>query len=270
MNLHIYARIKRLAYKFDLLIEDLVLKNDLELFLSKFRKNYVSCDLIRVGADNDGGYLIPNILNEISYCYSPGVDNIASFEKELSEKYNIKSFMADASVKGPPFQNKNFEFIPKFLGIKDNELTMTLSSWIRNTISDDQDNKILQMDIEGAEYDILLYEGPETFDKFKIMVIEFHDVHKIFHREFFRTFSIIFEKILNNFSIVHVHPNNCCGQLNLKNISVPAVMEITFMRNDLINNYKNSKKVSLPHQLDRKNVIRNKEIVLCKQWYRND
>ena len=33
--------------------------------------------------------------------------------------------------------------------------------------------------------------------------------------------------------------------------------ESVCLRNDLVYNYKNLKKVSLPHQLDRKNVIRN-------------
>ena len=268
VKLHIKARIGRIAYKFNTLIEDLVSNNALEIFFSKFRKNYISCDLIRVGdRSGDGGYLMPNILNEVSYCFSPGVDNTASFEKELSEKYNIKSFMADASVKGPPFQNKNFEFTPKFLKTENNNKTITLSNWIKNSIGNDKANKILQMDIEGGEYDVLLYEGPETFASFQVMIIEFHDVHKIFHRDFFKIFSNILDKIYKNFSICHVHPNNCCGKLNLNNISIPAVMEMTFIRNDLGSKYQNSNKIVLPHNLDRKNVLKNKEIILSQIWY---
>jgi hypothetical protein len=92
VKLHLKARIGRIAYKYNTLIEDLVSKNNLEIFFSKFRKKYISCDLIRIGSPGDGGYLMPNILNEVSYCFSPGVDNIADFEKELSEKYNITYF----------------------------------------------------------------------------------------------------------------------------------------------------------------------------------
>jgi hypothetical protein len=270
VKLHLKARIGRIAYKYNTLIEDLVPKNNLEIFFSKFRKKYISCDLIRIGSPGDGGYLMPNILNEVSYCFSPGVDNIADFEKELSEKYNIKSFMADASVKGPPFQNKNFEFIPKFLGTVENNKTTTLSNWIKKTIGDDKGNKILQMDIEGGEYDVLLYEGPDTLAKFQVMIIEFHDVHKIFHRDFFKIFSNIFDKIYSNFTICHVHPNNCCGKLVIDNFSIPAVLEMTFIRNDLVTKYKSSNKIVLPHNLDSQNVLKNIDIPLSKNWYNDN
>ena len=73
-------------------------KAKLEKFLSQFRKHYVSCDLIRIGGDNDGGYLLPNILDDISYCFSPGVAKQADFEKELSEKFKIKSFMINKTI----------------------------------------------------------------------------------------------------------------------------------------------------------------------------
>ena len=44
--------------------------------------NDLGHDLIRVGSTNDGGYLIPNILNEIDYCFSPGIGNKFEFEKD--------------------------------------------------------------------------------------------------------------------------------------------------------------------------------------------
>ena len=58
-----------------------------------------SKDLIRVGGNNDGAYLLPDDLNKIEACFSPGTSNIKTFEDELAEKYQIKSFMTDGSVK---------------------------------------------------------------------------------------------------------------------------------------------------------------------------
>ena len=69
---------------------------EIENFISRFREKYISCELIRIGGDGDGGYLLPDILNDISYCFSPGVSQTSFFEKELSENYNIQSFMVDA------------------------------------------------------------------------------------------------------------------------------------------------------------------------------
>ena len=99
--------IRQAAFKKHVWIEQLNSKSELEVFLSQFRKHYISCDLIRIGGDGDGGYLLPNVLDDVSYCFSPGVDYTANFEKELSEKFNIKSFMADASVKQAPLLDNN-------------------------------------------------------------------------------------------------------------------------------------------------------------------
>ena len=41
---------------------------------------------IRIGGENDGGYIVPNDLKDIKYCFSPGVGTISKFEKELTQK----------------------------------------------------------------------------------------------------------------------------------------------------------------------------------------
>jgi len=41
----------------------------------------VGYDLIRIGGEGDGGYLIPDDLEGVKYCFSPGVDQTADFEK---------------------------------------------------------------------------------------------------------------------------------------------------------------------------------------------
>ena len=83
----------------------------IEEFIKRFRENYVSTDLIRIGGDADGGYLIPDIFDRIAYCLSPGVADTADFEVELSRRYGIKSFMIDGSVASAPFADNNFHFL---------------------------------------------------------------------------------------------------------------------------------------------------------------
>ena len=148
---------------------------ELQEFLKQFRSHYVSCDLVRIGGDGDGGYLLPNLFDKVSYCISPGVDYTAKFEKELSEKFNIKSFMADASVKKPPLSDNNFDFIPKFLGAHSRGNFITLSEWLSQNSLEHDSNLLLQMDIEGGEYDVLIREDLKTLDSFLAMMIEFHN-----------------------------------------------------------------------------------------------
>jgi hypothetical protein len=124
----IKSKISQAAFKTHYWVEKLNSKVELNEFLEQFRLNYISCDLIRVGGEGDGGYLLPNVFDKISNCFSPGVDYTANFEKELSENFGIKSFMADASVEKAPFADKNFDFIPKFLGAHSRENFITLTA----------------------------------------------------------------------------------------------------------------------------------------------
>lgn len=262
------SKIRQAAFKNHYWIEKLNSKVELQEFLEQFREHYISCDLVRIGGDGDGGYLLPDVFDKISCCFSPGIGYTANFEKELSEKFNIKSFMADASVKKAPLSDRNFDFIPKFLGSHSRENFITLSEWIAQNNLESDSNLLLQMDIEGGEYDVLIYEDTNTLASFSAMVVEFHNLQKLFEHDFLRMVSAIFEKIYKNFSICHVHPNNCCGIASLDGIEIPRTIEVTFIRNDLLDNFANGKSVTLPHPLDSKNVEKNDDISMPLEWWK--
>lgn len=58
----------------------------IEDFFKMFRPYDLGYELIRIGSENDGGYLVPNILDEINTCISPGVGHTNSFEKDLKKR----------------------------------------------------------------------------------------------------------------------------------------------------------------------------------------
>jgi hypothetical protein len=53
--------------------------------------------LIRIGGDMDGAYLVPDDLDGIVACFSPGVSRTKYFEDFLAERYGIQSHMCDFS-----------------------------------------------------------------------------------------------------------------------------------------------------------------------------
>lgn len=269
-KINIKSKIRQALFKRHIWIEKIDSKAKLQKFLAQFRKNYVACDLIRIGGNGDGGYLLPNILDNISYCFSPGVGNTVNFEQQLSKKFNIKSFMADASVKQPPSFDNNFEFIPKYLGSCKNEKFITLFDWLNQSKISDNKNIILQMDIEGGEYDVLVHEDSTTLASFSAMVIEFHNLQKLFERDFLNMVSAVFEKLYKNFSICHAHPNNIGGMASLDNIDIPRIVEISFIRNDLIDKCLNKKPITLPHYLDSKNDPKLENVLMPEIWYKNE
>ena len=238
-------------------------KQKIEKFLKLVEPIKTNHRLIRVGGDNDGGYLIPNDIENIDACFSPGVSNTSNFENDLTRK-GIKCFLADYSVEKPPINNALFDFEKKYLGDKNNEMFMTLESWIKLKAPNKSDF-ILQMDIEGSEYSIINDTPSEILDKFRILVIEFHRLDFLFDRMIFNSIDLTFKKILKNFEVVHIHPNNCIKPTECNGIIIPPYMEFTFLRKDRIT--KKSKEKSFPHKLDRPNINSFNDFSLPDCWY---
>ena len=121
------------------------------------------------------------------------------------------------------------------------------------------------MDIEGAEYEVLLDASLETLSSFRFMIIEFHDLDQLFNQFAFSLMSPAFEKILETHNCVHIHPNNCAPATKRYGVEIPPVMEFTFERkseSDL-----KAYVCDFPHELDADNT--NKApITLPDCWFR--
>ena len=239
-------------------------KKDLERFIAKFRPKSVEKKLIRIGGKGDGAYLLPDDLSGISACFSPGVDITSTFEEELAKKYDIKSFMVDFSVNKPPIENKLFHFDKKFLGNKNDEKFIRLEDWVKNSMSDNSD-LLLQMDIEGAEYEVIIDTPREVFKKFRIMVIEFHFLDIIFNKKAFKMVEAVFDKLSNDFTVAHIHPNNSRPIINKKLVDIPELLEFTFLRNDRVEY--SDEKLKFPHALDEQCAPHRPPRHLPKCWW---
>jgi hypothetical protein len=220
--------------------------------------------LIRIGGDTDGGYLVPDDLKGLKACFSPGVSGTATFEAGMTLR-GIPCYLADASVERPPTEDPLFHFTKKYLGVVDDDSTITLDTWVNHYAPGDSD-LLLQMDIEGDEWPVLLNVSHATLMRFRIIVIEMHSMWRMMDRLGFRIINATFDKLLREFHVVHLHPNNCTDPVKVAGISVPSLMEITLLRRD-------SAKVlgpatDFPHPLDRKNVPERPDLVLPAEWYR--
>ena len=231
--------------------------------IEKIKPKDLGYDLIRIGPNGDGGYLVPNILDQIDECFSPGVGLISGFEEYLCNK-NIKVFMADNAVEKPNINSKNYDFIKKNIGSFNNEKFMTLDSWIDKKSQSDK-NLLLQMDIEGHEYNSISSLTEKNLSKFNVLIIEFHFFEQIVTTSGYNKMTDVFLKLLKYFDVAHIHPNNCCGYYRIKDLLIPSTLEITFLNKALT---KHKKKINqLPHPFDYKNVERNKDIFLNEKWY---
>lgn len=241
-------------------------KQELEELIKSIRPQTTNAQLIRLGEEGDGGYLVPNDLEELEACFSPGVGGRSTFEIDCAG-HGMKIFMADGSVNKPSLKDSRFNFIKKFIGAKNTKEFITLEDWIAAAQIEENRELLLQMDIEGYEYEVLKATSVETLNKFRIIIIEFHMLTSIGYPYYYQRIKKALEKLLLNHTCVHIHPNNACGKEKILGIDVPGVAEFTFLRNDRITEKREV--LSLPHPLDIDNSLDHDPLVLSKFWYRS-
>lgn len=187
--------------------------------------------LIRLGAHGDGGYLVPDDLEGIEYCFSPGVSLMSQFESQLADR-GVRSFMADHSVAGPVTMRSEFIFDRKHVGAFNSDVFMTLDAWKNKYLPGYHQDLMLQMDIEGGEYEALLAASEALLSQFRIIIVEMHYLERLFDPFAFRVMDACFQKLLRYFYVVHLHPNNCGGRVTKEGVEIPHVVEMTFYRRD--------------------------------------
>jgi hypothetical protein len=221
--------------------------------------------LIRLGPNGDGGYVVPDDLTNVSACFSPGVSDVSGFEKDCANR-GMKVFLADKSVDGPAEPDRAFHFSKKYLGATASDDFMTLDEWVNTSLPEHDSELLLQMDIEGYEYEVLLSTSEALMKRFRTIVVEFHSLDQLWSRPFFRLAASAFDKILQTHACVHIHPNNCCGSSTVAGIEIPPVMEFTFLRRERIQDA--AYRSDFPHLLDYDNTGRE-SLSLPHCWYAN-
>ena len=233
---------------------------DLTDLLAMMRARVIETPLVRLGGPGDGGYLVPDLFDGIAACFSPGVSTVCTFERDMALR-GIPSFMADHSVDGPPEPNPLFRFEKKFLGTRNDAVFTRLEDWVARHAGGLDGDLVLQMDIEGAEYPVLLDTPAAALRRFRTIVLEIHDFDQVFVRSTYRFYRQVIEKLVADFVVVHLHPNNGTKPRTNGRVAVPKVLEITLLRRDHARIVDGRKPV-YPHPLDAPNLPRNPNVVL--------
>jgi hypothetical protein len=222
----------------------------------------ISDDLIRMGKDADGGYILTErSMMESDSLLSLGINHDWSFDQEWAiKKPNDKIHGYDGTI-SPSRMNeglrKNYrEFFgnnavhfPVNVGPESN---IGFTSFNDAMIRINSSNVFLKMDIENGEWSIMS-QILEHSDKITGMVIEFHSTDQLS-----QLFVDTIKKLQEHFHIVHLHPNTSCriGEDNF-----PTVVEISFA-NKKLSEYKGTRKeIYLPH-LDQPNILNTPDIAL--------
>ena len=248
---------------FNMYTEKKSVRKKISKTLKKLLPYQIDVSLVRLGEKNDGGYLVPDDLVGIDKNYSAGVGFLTQYEKDLEEKYSIKSNMLDFNEIDKTILPSEASFLKKKLGLVSNNKEISINDWI---VQADKDI-ILKIDIEGDEYASLIDISEENLKKVRILVIEFHDLRNLRNNLFLNFFDKVINKLENYFYVCHLHINNTSKIKKIGDFLVPDMIELTFIRKNRVKNF-SSKFSILSHELDSKTVNHLKEKFLDKNWYK--
>lgn len=223
--------------------------------LPKIFQPFYCEDLIRLGKENDGGYLVnrPDVISSKNLL-SLGIGEDWSFEKDFISINDCKLNAYDNSLNKSRMQNNkalqdsynlfftgNKYHVEKNIGTGFNDLPLY-------TVSTEKDT-FLKCDIEGAEYHIL-FDLIKLTKQYTGMVIEFHEINK----------SNNFDNLINFISkvdhkLIHIHVNNYF-YYKTDNGCIPDILELTFTSSL---NISLSRHITLPNKLDMTNNPKDEE-----------
>ena len=109
-------------------------RDDVHALISTLRPCRCGVELIRLGPDTDGGYLVPDDLEGITAVFSPGVGQSCGFELDCVHR-GMRAFLADGSVDEPPSGHPALEFRRTFVAAATTAGTLSLGDWIESQLS---------------------------------------------------------------------------------------------------------------------------------------
>lgn len=205
---------------------------------------FLNENLVRLGADGDGGYVVDRrSIETAEFLVSGGIDVDWSFEEAFLAVNSVPLYAFDASVSGEIFSQKarsvrrpfsrtrdyqdigqkfiqffagSNQHIGKFIGHPVKQTHIDIDGIVLEYLSHTQ-RGFFKLDIEGSEYEIL-DQLASVSSRLTGLAIEFHALHE----NLMRVIAFIEKTTLK---ICHIHINNWEP---LSRSGVPKVIELSF------------------------------------------
>jgi hypothetical protein len=225
-----------------------ILKNTYLSILNSLNPSFFTSNIIRLGRNNDGGYLVIENEKKYKYLLSFGISDDVSFEVDFSNKHSdCKIFCFDPTIDYIPQTIAQAKFYKIGLDSKTGGNYMNISDILKLVGIEryDYSNTFLKIDIEGYEWPVLNdRQSFNIFCNFDQIAIEFHFKYLVKAQRILLPFilvkrALIIKRLMNNFKSFNLHANNCAGSkayTKYDNFIFPHVVEVSLLNN---NNFKN-------------------------------
>jgi hypothetical protein len=256
--------------------------NNIKKFLQEIKIYDTDLTKIRLGNCGDGGYVVlQELCHNTKKLITLGVGDDIGFEIDFLNKFNPENILLfDPIIEDIKEDNPKFTFFKHAF------------DWKHDSIKDIPNNSMLKIDIEWDEWETLLsFEANDIINKFSQIIVEFHIIHvqprdrlslyfnnlyqtvldKINQNLFLEYYSVL-KNLNENFYIFHVHANNSLPKIAIEEgvghsrqrYLIPPLLEVSFVRKDLVDNVQESTTKSPVEGLDFPNKDDRTDLL---NWY---
>ena len=188
---------------------------------------------LRIGADGDGGYVMPSLARQSNAVLSIGIGDQVSFDAELAD-LGATVLQYDHTIPGQPMAHANFRFHALGWGPVDDGLLRCTRSMMAGIDWAQARHAILKFDTEGAEWDALAHTASADLARFDVIAGEFHGFHNLAVPSVYKRIREVMDKLALTHVPVHLHANNATGIRLVLGVPVPPLLEITFVRKGVV------------------------------------
>ena len=186
---------------------------------------------IRVGRETDGGYVMLDDFGAIEAAYSFGIKDDVSWDLDVAQR-GIAVWQYDHTIDRLPEQHPVFHWSKLGLGPQSGGDIRTLPDLVQANGHERCTEMLLKMDIEGHEWPSMSVLPSGFLHCFRQMTFELHGFQHTTEPPFRDVWARAMDRLTEHHSVVHVHANNNSGYAIVGGIPIPAVLEVTFVRND--------------------------------------
>lgn len=202
---------------------------------------------MRLGSPHDGGYVCIDDIGNYDAYFGIGVSDNTDFDNDFVRRYNVRGYCYDGTIDRAPYNlDKRCTFIKQNISGVKSSFAFTNLEEETSSFS----NIFLKIDIEGYEWQWFKHMTDKHLLRYKQIVVEIHDFEEEGTTNSDKIF--VLHRLSKHFHLLHAHGNNNGHMISVDGCMIPWVMELTYVRKDVIP-YVSLNTHSLPSLLDSPN-----------------
>ena len=188
--------------------------------------------LTRVGGFTDGGYVMAEPITAAG-AISIGVGSDVSWDADVGKR-GIPVAMFDHTVRKLPMAVPNGTFHRIGISPTASDRMRPLAQLVSLAGFAGQDDLLLKVDVEGAEWAALMQPSPADLQPFSQIVVELHSLAGLKEERSAAPILAAIKHLTKTHLPIHVHANNYDELVRFGNWWFPNAIELSLIRRDLL------------------------------------